>query len=48
MRADRDDPKGDAHTLLAVLAAEHVRAVTTELGHTRTRRAALALVDALA
>ena len=46
--AERDDPEADAHTLLAALAAEHVRAVTTELGHTRTRRAALALVEALA
>jgi AcrR family transcriptional regulator len=47
MLADRDDPDADAHTLLAVLAAEHVRAVTTELGDTRTRQAVLALVDAL-
>ncbi|MFD0575006.1 TetR/AcrR family transcriptional regulator [Dactylosporangium darangshiense] len=48
MLAGRDDPEADAHTLLAVLAAEHVRAIATELGHTRIRRAALALVDALA
>jgi AcrR family transcriptional regulator len=48
MLAGRDDPEADAHTLLAVLAAEHLRAVTTELGRARARRAALTLVDALA
>jgi AcrR family transcriptional regulator len=48
MLAGRDDPEADAHTLLAALGAEHVGAVTTELGQARTRRAALALVDALA
>jgi hypothetical protein len=47
MLAERDDPEADAHTLLAALAAEHVRAVTTELGHPRIRRAARALVNAL-
>lgn len=47
MLTERDDPEADAHTLLAVLAAEHIRAVTTELGHARARRAALGLVDAL-
>ncbi len=47
MLAGRDDPEAGAHTLLAVLAAEHVRAVAAELGPTRTRRAALALADAL-
>jgi AcrR family transcriptional regulator len=44
----RADPQADAHTLLAALAAEHIHAVATELGHTRIRRAALALADALA
>ncbi len=48
MLAERDDPEADAHNLLAVLSAEHIRAVTIELGHLRARRAALALVDALA
>jgi AcrR family transcriptional regulator len=43
----RRDPDADAHTLLAVLGAEHVRAVVTELGRNRVRRAALSLVDAL-
>jgi AcrR family transcriptional regulator len=43
----RDDPQADAHTLLAALAAEHVHAVATELGHTRVRQAVLALADAL-
>ena len=47
MLDDRDDPAADAHTLLAVVAAEHVGAVATELGPARTRRAALTLVDAL-
>ncbi|WP_089298674.1 TetR/AcrR family transcriptional regulator [Actinoplanes regularis] len=47
MLAERDDPEADAHTLLAVLSAEHIRAVTTELGHARARRAALTLVAAL-
>jgi AcrR family transcriptional regulator len=47
MLAGRDDPDADAHTLLAALAAEHVRALTTELGHVRVRRAAQRLVDAL-
>src|SRR5690606_28624703 len=46
--AARDDPQADAHTLLAVLGAEHISAVTTELGPARTRRAALTLVDAFA
>lgn len=46
--AGRDDPEADAHSLLAVLAADHIRAIRTELGHTRTRHAALTLVDALA
>jgi len=45
--AGRDDPQAHAHTLLAALAAEHVHAVVAELGHTRVRRAALTLADAL-
>ena len=43
----RDDPQADAHTLLAALAAEHVHAVAAELGHSRMRRAVLAIADAL-
>lgn len=45
--AVRDDPEADAHTVLAAFGAEHVRAVTAELGEARVRRAARALVDAL-
>ncbi|MFD0820799.1 TetR/AcrR family transcriptional regulator, partial [Micromonospora zhanjiangensis] len=36
--AGRDDPVADAHTLLAALAAEHVRAVRDELADERLRR----------
>jgi len=45
--SDRDDPQADAHTLLAVLGAEHVQAATGDLGETRVRRAALTLANAL-
>ncbi|GAA1284576.1 hypothetical protein GCM10009609_57180 [Pseudonocardia aurantiaca] len=48
MPVGRGDPEADAHTLLAALSADHVRAVMPELGQTRIRRAALTLVDALA
>jgi AcrR family transcriptional regulator len=43
----RDDPVADAHSVLAVLGAEHVHAVVAEVGPDRVRRAALALADAL-
>jgi AcrR family transcriptional regulator len=45
--AGRADPDADAHTLLAALGAEHLRAVTAELGATRVRQAVRGLVDAL-
>ncbi|MFC7547248.1 TetR/AcrR family transcriptional regulator [Plantactinospora sp. GCM10030261] len=45
--AGRPDPEADAHTMLAVLAAEHVHGVLGEVGPDRVRRAALALADAL-
>lgn len=45
--AGRDDPRADAHTLLAVLAAEHLHAVVTDLDQARVRRSALALAAAL-
>jgi AcrR family transcriptional regulator len=45
--AGRADPDADAHTLLAALAAEHVNAVSAELGGERVRGSALALADAL-
>src|SRR5256885_7713398 len=38
--AGRADPDADAHTLLAMLAAEHVQAVVAELGQARVRPAA--------
>jgi AcrR family transcriptional regulator len=44
--AGREDPEADAHTLLAALSAEHVRAVLPELGESRVRGTALALADA--
>ena len=44
--AHREDPQADAHTLLAPLAAEHLRAVGREMGEERVRRGAGALVDA--
>jgi AcrR family transcriptional regulator len=44
--AGREDPEADAHTVLAVLSAEHVGAVLAEVGEQRVRRTARALVDA--
>ena len=41
------DMDADAHTLLAPLAAEHLRAVVAELGPDRTRRSTLAAALAL-
>jgi AcrR family transcriptional regulator len=43
----RPDPKADAHTLLAALGAEHVKAVVADVGRARARRAALSLAEAL-
>ena len=43
--AGRADPDADAHTLLAALSAEHVRAVLPELGESRVRRSARTLAD---
>ncbi|WP_165634738.1 TetR/AcrR family transcriptional regulator [Thermostaphylospora chromogena] len=45
--AHRADPDADAHTLLAPLAAEHLRATVSELGEARVRRAVHALAAAL-
>jgi AcrR family transcriptional regulator len=45
--AGREDAAADAHTLLAPLAAEHVRGVREELGDERLRAAVLALAEAL-
>ncbi|MGR6316419.1 TetR/AcrR family transcriptional regulator [Micromonospora soli] len=45
--AGREDPAADAHTLLAPLAAEHVRGVRDEVGDERLRAGVLALADAL-
>ena len=42
-----DDPDADAHTLLAPLAAEHLRAAAAELGVSRTRESILRLTTAL-
>lgn len=44
--AHRADPDADAHTLLAPLAAEHLRATVAELGEARVRRAVRALAAA--
>jgi AcrR family transcriptional regulator len=41
------DPETDAHTLLAVLGADHVHAVLSEVDADRIRRSALAVADAL-
>lgn len=41
------DPETLAHTLLALLSAEHLRAVRDERGEPRVRRATLAVVDAV-
>jgi Transcriptional regulator len=45
--AHRPDPDADAHTLLAPLAAEHLRATVSELGEARVRRTIQALAAAL-
>lgn len=45
--AGRADPAADAHTVLAPLGAEHVRAVLAELGPIRLRRSVRALADAV-
>jgi len=45
--AHRPDPDADAHTLLAPLAAEHLRATVAELGEERVRRAIHALAATL-
>lgn len=41
----REDPEADAHTLLATVSAEHLRAVVAELGEERARRSTLSIVD---
>jgi AcrR family transcriptional regulator len=46
--ARRVDPEADAHTLLAALAAEHLRAIVPELGEARVRRSLRTLAGALA
>jgi AcrR family transcriptional regulator len=43
----RDDPDADAHSLLALLAAEHLRAVVAELGADRVRATSRALASAV-
>jgi AcrR family transcriptional regulator len=48
LMAGRDDPDADAHSLLAPLAAEHLRAVVAELGVDRVRATSRALAHALA
>ncbi|MFF5172412.1 TetR/AcrR family transcriptional regulator [Micromonospora sp. NPDC000089] len=45
--AGRPDPAADAHTLLAALGAEHVRAVRGEIGADRLRAAARGLAVVL-
>jgi AcrR family transcriptional regulator len=45
--AGHSDPEAAAHTLLAALAAEHVRAVAADIGLPRARAAALSLAGAL-
>jgi AcrR family transcriptional regulator len=45
--ADRKDPEALAHVLLAPLAAEHLRAVTTQLGADRVRAATLAAIEGI-
>jgi AcrR family transcriptional regulator len=45
--AHREDPDADAHTLLAPLAAEHLRAVLPELGADRVRATSRTLARAL-
>lgn len=45
--AGRPDPAAEAHTLLATLAAEHVRAALDDIGADRLRAATLRLAAAL-
>ncbi|MEW2329812.1 TetR family transcriptional regulator [Micromonospora chersina] len=45
--AGRPDPAAEAHTLLAALAAEHVRAALDDIGADRLRAATLRLAAAL-
>jgi AcrR family transcriptional regulator len=45
--AGNTDPGTDAHTLLAVLGADHVHAVLSEVDADRIRQGALGLADAL-
>ena len=47
MLAGRHDPEAAAHTLLAALAADHVQAVSAEIGAARLRQATLDVADAL-
>jgi AcrR family transcriptional regulator len=46
--AGRSDPAADAHTLLAMLSADHVQAVVPELGEERIRASVLASVGTIA
>lgn len=43
----REDPDADAHTLLAALGAEHLRAMLPELGEKRLRASMLGICSAL-
>jgi AcrR family transcriptional regulator len=45
--AGREDPDADAHTLLAALGAEHLRAMLAELGQERLRASLLGICSAL-
>jgi len=44
--ADREDPDADAHTLLAALGAEHLRAMLAELGEKRLRASVVGICSA--
>lgn len=43
--AGHEDPEADAHTLLAMLAADHLHAVVAEVGKARVRCATLKFAD---
>ena len=43
----REDPDADAHTLLAALGAEHLRAMLAELGEKRLRESVVGICSAL-
>jgi len=45
--AGREDPEADAHTLLATLSAEHLRAMLDELGEKRLRASVLGICTTL-